>query len=306
MAKRDHFLRYIGIINKLRNQGDASFEEICNYLEMQADIRDFNPDISKRTFQRDLEEILSLFNIEIRYDFSRRVYYIVEEEELKDMNNRLLEAFDILNLCNAVERVSPYVIFENRRPQGTHHFNGLLHAIENRKVVVFRYKKYYGDHEEGRNADPYALKESRERWYLVAKDHKDQVVKTFALDRLSGLEITNRKFAFPAHYDPNEKFRHCFGVLGDENSQPQEIILSIEPFQGKYVKSFPLHVSQQILADNDKELRVRLFLYITTDLIMELMSLGDTLKVISPARLKNALCRNYQNALKSYAHPKKS
>jgi predicted DNA-binding transcriptional regulator YafY len=300
MAKRDSFLRYISIISKLRNQGDSTFEEISDYLEMQSEIRDFNPVISKRTFQRDAAEILSLFGIEIKFDFSRKVYFILEDDETRDMNNRLLEALDMLSLCHGAENASPYVIFEKRRPQGTHLFNTLLDAIRARQTVRFRYNKFWDDEIKERLVDPYALKESRERWYLVGRDHQDNIIKTFGLDRISDLTEVRKKFTYPAHYDPQEKFKHCFGVLGDEKHDAEEIVLSIDPFQGKYIKSFPLHDSQEILMDTKKELRIRLFMYITRDLIMELLSLGDTLKVVKPRRLRNEMVRSYKETLEKY------
>ena len=300
MAKRDSFLRYISIISKLRNQGEATFEEMGDYLEMQSEIRDFNPVISKRTFQRDVAEIASLFGIEIKFDFSRKVYFILEDDETRDMNHRLLEALDMLSLCNGAENASPYVIFEKRRPQGTHLFNTVLEAIRNRQQIRFFYNKFWDDETSERWVDPYALKESRQRWYLVGKDQQDQTVKTFGLDRISELNVVRKTFSYPAHYDPQEKFRHCFGVLGDEKHPAEEIILSIDPFQGKYIKSFPLHASQEIVADTKKELRIRLHMYITRDLIMELLSLGDTLHVISPRRLKNEMVKSYRGGLEKY------
>ncbi len=297
MAKRDHFLRYIGIINKLRHHGPATYEEIMDYLDMQSEIRDFRPDMSKRTFQRDIREIASLFNIEIAYDFSAKVYYINLDDDSRELSNRLLEAFDVMNLCNAAESVSPYVIFEKRRPQGTHLFNGLLDAIRNKIEVTFAYHKYWDDEVEVRSVQPYALKESRERWYLVSRDMKDHKVKTFALDRIRELKQTNKKFSRPSSYNPNEEFKHCFGVMGDDKAEPSEIVLSIRPFQGKYIKSFPLHESQRVLKDDRTELRIRLCLYITRDFIMELLSLGDTVRVISPKKLRTELCKNHKLAI---------
>jgi hypothetical protein len=55
-----------------------------------------------------------------------------------------------------------------------------------------------------------------------------------------------------------------------------------EPIQGKYIKSFPLHESQQIIIDNDNELRIKQYVYITRDLNMELLSYGNSLTVIEP------------------------
>ena len=79
-----------------------------------------------------------------------------------------------------------------------------------------------------------------------------------------------------------------------------EIVLSFEPFQGKYIKSLPLHETQQILIDNNDELRIQLKLCLTHDLKMELLSHGDSAKVIKPKGLINELKKSYQNALNQY------
>ena len=71
--------------------------------------------------------------------------------------------------------------------------------------------------------------------------------------------------------------------------EPQQIILSYEPIQGKYIKSFPLHESQQIIIDNDDELRIKLYVYITHDLNMELLSYGNSLTVLEPKILVDGL-----------------
>lgn len=300
MTKREHFLRYIAIIKKLRNNQRATFEEMMDFLERDAEIYSYHTQMSRRTFQRDLQEILSIFNIEIRYDFSERVYRIVEEEDQRDMNNRMLEALDILNLCNMSDKASPFVVFEKRRPRGTENFNGLLHAIQNRKVIRFTYEKFWDGIRQQREADPYALRESGNRWYLLARDHKDDRLKTFGLDRITELHLQPRGYSPAAGPDPHENFRYCFGVLSEDGHEPEEVILSVEPRQGRYIKSFPLHETQQILEDNNKELRIKLHIYLSYDFVMELLSLGETLKVVAPKRLQKMLCNHYRLSLAQY------
>ena len=84
-------------------------------------------------------------------------------------------------------------------------------------------------------------------------------------------------------------FKNCFGIIAMHEADPEEIILSFEPYQGKYIKSYPLHESQKILIDNETELRVSLYLYETYDLIMDLLSFGSTMKVIKPKSLVEAI-----------------
>lgn len=297
MTKREHFLRYIAIIKKLRNNRGASFEEISDYLERDGEIFSYNTGMSKRTFQRDLQEIASIFNIEIRYDFSEQLYRIVEEDNSSDMNQRMLEALDILNLCNMSDKASPHVVFEKRRPQGTEHFNGLLHAIRHHHIIRFTYEKFWDGIKQSRTADPYALRESNGRWYLVARDHKDGVVKTFGLDRITDLNEGTTGFTPPAT-DPHEAFRHCFGVLSEDGHDPEDVLLAIEPHQGRYIKSFPLHDSQRIVSDTNDELRISLHLYLSQDFIMELLSQGDRIQVLAPRRLKTMLNKLHQQAIR--------
>jgi hypothetical protein len=52
--------------------------------------------------------------------------------------------------------------------------------------------------------------------------------------------------------------------------------LSFDDYQGKYIKSLPLHESQQTISDSENELQIKLKLYITHDFIMELLSYGET------------------------------
>jgi predicted DNA-binding transcriptional regulator YafY len=151
-----------------------------------------------------------------------------------------------------------------------------------------------------RIAEPYALKEFRNRWYILANDLKDSQVKSFALDRLTELEITKRKFQFPNDFNVNDHFKYCFGIISPIGHKPREVILSFDPFQGKYIKSLPLHESQQILVDSDEELRVKLTLFITHDFFMELLSFGENLKIIEPESLIRDIKKSLHQTLKRY------
>ena len=298
MSKRESIARYNLIIKKLRKQ-PADFEQISTYLSLESELQEYNFNVSKRTFQRDLDDIRSLYNIDIVYDFSRKVYFI-DLEEQPEVNERILEAFDTFNALNITDRLSNYIHFEKRRPQGTENLYGLLHAIKNKVQISFSYKKFWEDEMSQRTAEPYALKEFKNRWYVLANDLKDNKVKSFALDRLTELEITRKKFQLPIDFDVNEHYKYCFGIISPNEHQPHEVILSFDPFQGKYIKTLPLHESQVILKDHEEELLIKLTLFLTHDFLMEILSYGDNVKVIQPESLIEDLKTSYENALKLY------
>jgi predicted DNA-binding transcriptional regulator YafY len=144
------------------------------------------------------------------------------------------------------------------------------------------------------------LKEFKNRWYLFAKDAYDKQIKCYALDRLSELTMGNTRFVADEHFNLNERLKYCFGIMSPNAEEPSEVILSFEPFQGKYIKSLPLHDTQEIIKDTKDELRIRLTVYPTYDFLQELLSYGDRVKVIKPKRLANELKETYAKALKKY------
>jgi predicted DNA-binding transcriptional regulator YafY len=88
--------------------------------------------------------------------------------------------------------------------------------------------------------------------------------------------------------------------MSSDGKKLEEVILSFDRFQGKYVKTLPLHESQQILIDNDEELRIKLTVFITHDFFMELLSYGEKLIVIKPDSLINEMKSTFKNVLKRY------
>jgi len=298
MSKRESIARYSLIIQKLRRR-PASFEEIKSFLEIESEIQGFDFSLGIRTFQRDLNEIRSLYNIDIKCDKSTKVYYINNEEQ-DTGNERLLEAFDIMNALKINEKLSNFIQFEDRRPQGTEHLFGLLHAIKNRLQIKFVYSKYWEEEQSNRVVEPYMLKEFKHRWYILAKDLKNNELKCFALDRISDLEISHRKFLVPDDFNADKFYENYFGIISPKDEKPDEIILSFDSFQGKYIKSLPLHTLQEILIDNEAELRVKLRICITHDFVMELLSHGDSVRVISPEKLIKELKEIYNNVLNFY------
>ena len=196
MSRRATIFRHTLIRRKLQNGREASFKEICDYLKQEAELAGEDLDISKRTFQRDLNDIRNLYDIDIQCN-SSHLYYIADEGIQPEVNTRMLEAFDLYNSLKMAEGVSPFIYLEKRRPQGTEHIYGLLHAIQNHRLLRFDYQKFWEDEPTARITEPYGLKEFKSRWYLLAKDRKDNKVKTFGLDRMQNIEITREKFAQP-------------------------------------------------------------------------------------------------------------
>lgn len=309
MSKVESITRYNLIIKKLRDK-PATFKEISASLEKESELQGYNFSVSKRTFQRDVDDILSLYGINIEFDFSRKVYHI-DFDETPEISQRILEAFETINALNISDKLSKHIYFEKRKPQGTQYLYGVVSAIKNKQKIKFIYQKFINEKITIRLVEPYAVVESKTRWYLIAKDEKDNVIKSFAIDRLTNLENAKQKFQFPKDFDIHTIYKNCFGIIntiteeydtimGKINDVAHDVVLSFQSFQGKYIKSLPLHHSQQILIDSEKELRIKLKLNLTQDFIMEILSFGEKVKVIEPKILINQIKLAHQKAAKQY------
>jgi predicted DNA-binding transcriptional regulator YafY len=300
MSKREFFLRYVHILDKLR-KAPATFEQIDHYLSQQSQLQDYCFNISKRQFMRDLNDISAIFEVEIAFDHSRQAWFICEDE-YSEITRHRMEAFDTFNALKMGENTSKSIHFEKCQPRGTENLFPLLHAIKNNLETGFVYSKFRQDKPTRRTAQPYALKEFKNRWYVIAKDTKDSVIKSFALDRLSQLQVLNSYFLPPVDFDLDNQYRHSFGIISPKKGQRLEkVILSFHPVQGKYIKSMPMHESQVIIRDDEKELLISLTLYITLDFLMEILSFGEKVKVIKPLSLINTLKASYARSLNQYS-----
>ena len=305
MSKRGYISRYLLILKKLKSKPFCSYEDLQSYIDNQVDYLQMQDDtlsigFSKRTLQRDIREIRNIFGVDIEYSTSGKGYFISQGER-ENMNfQRMIEAFDMFNSLNLAQDLTPFIHLEKRRPQGTENLYGLLHSIKNKLQIKFLYQKFWDEETNQRTVEPYALKEFKNRWYVLAMDSKDNLMKSFALDRLTNLEITKKSFDYPKTFVIEENYRYCFGIISPNGNKPQEIVLSFDPYQGKYIKTLPLHDTQEILVDSKKELRIKLTLCITFDFVMELFSFGDSVKVLKPISLVKKIKEGHQKAFKQY------
>ncbi len=298
MSVTETIIRYHLIIAGLKKHPMA-LNEVMEMLHKESEFRGFNLVRDKRTFHRDLDAIRSIYDIDVQFNFQKGVYEIVQSSE-NDKNIRMVEALDLFSALKVSENISGVIHFEKRRPSGSEYLSGLLHAMRDRYQVKISYQKYWEDYPEIRDVEPHALKEYKHRWYLLATDTGKGGIRIFALDRISSLMITNRKFQHKVVLDMDEFFRYCFGIIVPNDEEPQTVVLSFDPYQGKYIKSLPLHHSQVVLTDSAKEVRVQLKVYLTFDFIMEILSFGSSVEVIKPKELVNSIKITYEEALNKY------
>ena len=301
MAKLSQIRRLAILINKLSAvryvPTDALVAHVENTLALY-DNKDSN--YSQRTMQRDFGLIDEMFGIVIRNDKSRG-YYIAELDEMTDNYKELLLNFELLSSINTDSVLQKYVLAEHRRNAIRHELIApLLKAIRKRNPIEFDYTlvRHNGKIVHKRLM-PHFLKESQYRWYLIGYD-TDGKLKSFGVDRISAINILeDTQFLRDEHIDIPSLFRESYGIWNNPEDPVEEIVLKYDSVDGAFVKTLPLHHSQQILSEDKTGITVKLRLRITNDFVMELLSRSRSVEVIKPYSLRKRL---YDTYVKAAAH----
>lgn len=298
-SRTEGLQRLLVIINKLKGKKRyIPARELKRYIAEAMEMRGYSGK-SGRTLERDIDDIQSLFGITIAYAKREQGYYIKEEDEnIPERYGQLLQNFDLLNALEGDTNLSTYVLAEHHRPLPSECLPMLISAIKHTHPVVFRYTLVrQGDKVEEKKVLPHYLKESNQRWYLLA--YEGDVLKTFGVDRIRDLRICASE-TFKRNMDINvdELFRDCYGIWNQPDIPVEDIELKYDALDGKFLKSVPLHHSQQVLTDNADEFRIKVRLRITNDFVMELLSRSRSLEVIRPQHLRERVRKVYEEALK--------
>ena len=102
------------------------------------------------------------------------------------------------------------------------------------------------------------------------------------------------------YIDANNLFKDSYGIWNQTDIPVENIELSYSALDGSFLKSIPLHHSQEIIMDNEMEFRIRLRLRITNDFVMALLSRSSSLTVIEPLHLRERIRKIYEEAIKRH------
>lgn len=286
------------ILDKIEHSHFPTHKEIQTYLEGEGF------ELSNRTIQRDFEELRYEFGIEIVYDRSQRGYYIDKDKSAHfEPFLYLIEMAETANILTETlkegKKALDYIDFESAGVcRGSEYLKTVLSAIREHKIINIEYTNFEG-HTGEYSIEPYMLKEYQNRWYVIAIPNYTDELRTFGLDRIGKLDVTNKKFKVNDLIDAKQLFYNTVGLTYSINKL-EEIELSITPRQGKYIKTLPFHHSQEILRDDEEEFRIKLLLIPNFEFTQKLLMQADYLKVIKPKWLADEMKGIYERAGKRY------
>lgn len=290
--------RYVWLVDTLSRYGRITLKDL-NQVWLNSDLSEGKP-LARRTFFHYRDAVEEMFDINIQCDKSTFEYYIDDSdgEHNARLRSWLVDSVSMSGMLSNAHEISGRIILENV-PSAREHLPVVIDALKQNRRISFSYKSYTRSRPtDGIVLEPYFVKIFKQLWYVIGLNVKDGLIKTYALDRISRLNLLQAKFTMPEGIKPSEFFKDCFGIITNQNS-PKRIVLRVEPTQAKYFRALPLHSSQQEeVHDNYSVFSYKM--RITYDLKEEIMSHGASIEVLEPKELKTLICDELQRALKNY------
>ena len=137
-------------------------------------------------------------------------------------------------------------------------FEKVSHAIGERRVLKFEYRKPAAKHGQARKVMPYHLACVDNRWYMVGHDLARHALRTFALARMEHLTVMATQFDRPKDFSIEKYLKGSFGIFtGDDDF---EVVIEFDAWASALVRERKWHPTQQLqpLADGRARLTLRL------------------------------------------------
>ncbi len=253
----------------------------------------------RRSFANHRAAVEEVFGIAITCDRSTNRYRIDAGESAVDKREAvdyLINTFTVNSLLTlGKERLSGRVSVEDV-PSGQRWLTVAMQAMLDNAVLRIEYRKYLSSESDVRTIRPYAVKEFAKRWYLVAYSEEADALRTYALDRIIGLERNGETFRMPKEFSVDELFRDSYGIYLPEGEEPVLVKLKASDRESAYLQDLPLHPSQMCIGPNLFALRV----IPNPNFIMELCKRADRLEVLEPIELRQAVKQALNNAIQLY------
>lgn len=329
-VNKNALLRYRIIDSCLTNRMRKfpTLENIIDKIEDQT-----GTSISISMLNKDLSQMRSIYGAPIKYDRVHNGYYYEEEgfsiiefpltgaeiealdystallQTLKDTRmfrhfenaiNKLIEGYRI----SSVLEKSTNKILQVEKPLsdgGSTWLEPMLQAIVSRTAIQVQYQRF-GFPVKEHIISPYLMKEYRNRWYVIGMVHAYNDVRVFALDRFVSTTPVKDAYIQSADFDADTYFHYSFGITQVLHMQPECIELRFTSEQAPYIRTMPLHHSQETISDTDQGLHVKLTVYPTRELVMAVLSYGKEVEVIGSEYFKKMVIEEIDAMQKKYQH----
>lgn len=280
--------QYFWLANLIDSSDGITFKEISGKWE-RSTLNDDHLPYARRTFVAHLEATQELFDMNIYCDKHDGWKYKVDMKSGKEAQKLRQWLLSTMSMNSDMAGLSGRVLVEDI-PSGRKYLGPLKDAMRGNHLIKFYHQGFWhGGEGYYVEFEPFALKMANRRWYVLGRDIEKDVVRVYALDRFTSMEILDKTFKLPKGFDAEEYFSGYYGTYIKKDIPLETVRVRVEAIQANYVRSLPWHHTQKETEHNDDYSIFEMRLRPTPDFIKDMAREAVNYTVLSPASVVEAV-----------------
>lgn len=273
-------------------------------------------DVDKTTIQRDIEQLRNM-GIEI-VPFGKEGYKMISDFFLPSLNFDFKEALTLITAASfyrgTVSKSSVEVLnsaigkIMTTLPTGTQdslyqlvplneipyrkvsiidekqpHKDDIYLAIRQRHCINIRYNSYYSGKITRHRVSPYAVIFRKNAWYLIGWTDKHSEVRTFRINRIESLRITEREYTIPEDFSIQKYLEKSWDIM---TGPEVDVEVHFAPRVVPLIREINWHPTQKLHVLPDDTLQFQVTVAGWEEIGRWILGWGSDAKVIQPTELR--------------------
>ncbi len=173
----------------------------------------------------------------------------------------------------------------------------LIDATLHQKRATIAYFSFNSRRTKTYTVDPYRLVYYHGGLYLYARAHEYGEVRTFAVERIERIEVSDSSFEVPADFNVSEYARGAFGIAG---GKPEPVELRFAAEMAGYIRERVWHESQSLEEGKDGSITLRMSVALGGELKSWIKGFLPHVRVVQPPSLRDEIRREIEKARESF------
>jgi hypothetical protein len=303
------FKEYIWLVNTIRKADDGISLAEINEKWLETDMSE-GVELARSTFNRHKDAIEDIFGIII--DCNRQngyKYFISNDEVLHDdsIQNWMLNTLTVNNIIGEAMSLQDRILLQPAPVEGDY-LKMVMDAMKKSVKLAIDYRKYGDEEPRHLTFEPYCIKLFKQRWYILGHFHRKATADrpevdyfgVFSFDRIMNMSLTDDKFQMDPNFNAQAYFEECFGVLVNDDTVAQRIVIRVFGDERFYVRDLPIHKSQREIGQGEGYTDFELFMRPTIDLSTHFVSRSFLIKILEPQWLADEVYHMHKQAVQMY------
>ncbi len=175
-------------------------------------------------------------------------------------------------------------------------FTQLQNALTRKRKVNLRYNSLAEKKIIDVELSPYHLFYNQRAWYVLGRSSLHKSIRTFKLNRIKSMQISDKCFVGGEDFDAHEYFGRAWSMIPE--GRIYNIKLQFTPKVACNVTEVKWHSTQQVTYHNDGSATIEFRVDGLGEISWWILGYGDQVRIVAPRALRKRILRMAENMIK--------